>query len=118
MFKIVIFDKETAIEGVPSKWIKEISKELYCFWPLKMKRDKVAKLIKGCADHSSSWTLLKCRIKCEAASYDEMVIKAKEAEIVSSQAEVSDEDSECADEDSDLDERCETPSPPRKKKKG
>ena len=75
----VIFEKESATEGVPAKWIKEISEDQYCFWLLKIKLEKVANLIKTNADHSSSWTLLKCRIKCEASSYEEMKIKAKEA---------------------------------------
>ena len=115
MYKIVIFKKTNTTEGVPAKWVKEISKEQYCFWPRKRKHEKVGKLIKLNADHSLSWTLLKCRIICEASSYEEMKIRVKEAEIISSQAEASDSSSSVS-EGSDIDERCTTPSPPPYKK--
>ena len=118
MYTVAIFDTENAAEGVPSKWVKNIGNEFYCFWPSKMKREKLAKLIKDNAFPAPTWQLLKCRIKCEAASYEEMKIKVKEAEIVSSQ-EVSDSDSESVSENSNLQEvSCATPSPPHKKRKG
>ena len=120
MYSIVIFEQENAVEGVPSKWISQVAKENFCFWPSKLSRDKVAKLIKTNSDYSANWTLLKCRVKCKAKSYDDMKIKAKEAEILSSQAEASEVETDFMDVgvENAHENLCPTPSPPRKKRRG
>ena len=122
MYSIVIFDEENTTEGVPSKWIKKISNENFCYWPLRLKREKIAKMIKANADPStSSWNLLKCRIKFEAQTYEEMKIKAMEAEVMSSQVEASDSESQSMiDNSRGESSSCASPSPPcrNKKRKG
>ena len=61
---------------------KKLDGNTYCLWP-RLPSYEVSKLIKNAVSPSSSWKLVKCKVKYTAESYKEMILKRREAEIVS-----------------------------------
>ena len=84
MFAIVVFSDENSCEGVPSSWIKNNGNQTFCLWP-QTTIGKISTLIKKKSIPDCTWPLIKCIVKDYANSYDDMVLKRRAAERVTTE---------------------------------
>jgi len=88
MYRIIIFDEDNSIAGVPSTWIKKIEDKIMCYWPLVSSRERVEKIIREQLEPNASWQLYNCRTKGGSISlYSDLGYNLKEAETISAQLE-------------------------------
>ncbi len=114
MYSIVLFSEENCIEGVPTSWLKKIDSTMFCFWPKKTPQNGITSFIKKCSEPQSNWGLVQCIVKKTAINYEEMRLKCKECEIVSTTENEEKSNSEHSDSDGESTDFS-LPSPPRKK---
>ena len=126
MYSVVHFPDENSVEGVPKKWVRKgRNDKTFCYWPPStFKRNLISKLVKEVASPSEDWCLYPCVIKFEVADYNNMLTKAKEAEIATTEAPSSSDGEEPSTSNqkkrtlqSDSESSFDLPSPPPKRKK-
>ena len=123
MYLIVLFEEENSVAGVPRAWVNTKKGCTYCYWP--RKNEKVSTYIKRNEVPGEDWIKIACVIKSEAATYEQMRLKVKEAENTTTELD-SDSDQDIASghaeknfsSSSSEEGICsKPPSPPRKKAK-
>ena len=76
-----VFKDESTYEGVPSSWVQVINDATYCLWP-QVSSGKVSQLTKRDEHPSSSWSSIQCVVKAYADTYQDMIMKRRAAEMV------------------------------------